>query len=202
MIYCGVPRHLYQKGLVESIHGNFWVYSVSATRDPILLWSHYSDGHKGLALHFDARVVPFDRPIRVHYSNVYPYYRFPAAQDPAASKSAKAMLYTKSRGWLYEKEYRVIRVLAPGTDEQLAWRGMGAQWDGQFATLAEDALSCVTLGAAVSDELADELIAEIAVRRPKLAVWRAGANERSYALNFQKVRSKGPRARPRARRCW
>lgn len=56
----------------------------------------------------------------------------------ASSETARAMRHTKSVGWAYEEEFRAIRV-------QLAWRGMGVQWDGQIATLSGAALVGITL---------------------------------------------------------
>jgi DUF2971 family protein len=184
----GVPAQAYQKALEEVINETFWVYSVCATRDPILMWSHYADGHNGIALHFDARVVPFDRVFEVHYSELYPEYPFPAAEGVASTDAARAMLYTKSVGWVYEQEFRAIRVLAAGNALQLAWRGMGVQWEGQIATLSNIALLGITLGAAMPQRIADQLTAELADRRPTLEVWRAAVNPRSYRLDFQRVR--------------
>jgi hypothetical protein len=54
------------------------------------------------------------------------------------------MLYTKSAGWKYEREYRVIRVIADGTPEQREVRAMGLSWNGRFATLPDNALIAVT----------------------------------------------------------
>jgi hypothetical protein len=188
MLAPGIPSATHQRALEEVVNETFWIYSVCATREPILMWSHYADGHKGIALHFDARVVPFDRVFEVQYSKDYPEFPFPSAESVASTEAARALLYTKSDGWAYEQEYRAIRVLAAGDALQLAWRGMGVQWDGQIATLSNDALVGITLGAAMAPEIADELTAELARRRPTLAMRRAAVNPRSYRLDFQRVR--------------
>jgi hypothetical protein len=139
-------------------------------------------------LHFDARVLPFDRLFEVHYSDEYPEYPFPAAQAVATEEASRAMLYAKANGWCYEQEYRAIRVLAPGTALQLAWRGMGVAWDGQIATLPDTALVGLTLGAAMPSKEADELKTELAEHRPALELWQAVVNARSYTLDFERLR--------------
>src|SRR6202021_2172446 len=112
-----IPREAYQRTFVEAIHENFWAYGVCATREPILMWTHYADGHKGIALHFNPRVTPFDRVFTVHYHGRYPEHPFPAFESVATSGASRAMLYTKAAGWAYEEERRVIRVVAAGTPE-------------------------------------------------------------------------------------
>ncbi len=188
MLAPGIPAAAYQRALEEVVNETFWVYSVCATREPILMWSHYADGHKGIVLHFDARVVPFDRLFEVHYSDNYPEYPVPSAEAVASTEGARALLYTKSAGWAYEQEYRAIRVLAAGDALQHAWRGMGVDWDGQIAMLPDHALVGLTLGAAMAPKIADELTAELTERRPTLEVWRATVNPHSYRLDFQRVR--------------
>jgi hypothetical protein len=183
-----VTQTMRQELLRQALNESFWIYSVSATRDPILMWSHYSDGHKGIVLHFDVRAVPFDRLFEVHYSDQYPEYAFPASQSLAPEEEARAMLYAKANGWRYEREFRAIRVLAPGTSLQLAWRGMGVDWDGQIATLPAGALTGITLGAAMPPKIVKELHAELAERRPTLELWEATVNARSYALDFRRLR--------------
>jgi hypothetical protein len=183
-----VTQVMRQELLRQAFDEFFWIYSVSATRDPILMWSHYSDGHKGVVLHFDVRVLPFDRLFEVHYSDQYPEYAFPASASIAPEQAARAMLYAKANGWRYEREFRAIRVLAPNTSLQLAWRGMGVDWAGQVATLPEGALTGITLGAAMPPKTLSELHAELAERRPTLELWQATVNARSYALDFRRMR--------------
>jgi hypothetical protein len=176
-----------QELLRQTLDESFWVYCVSATREPILMWSHYAEGHKGIVLHFDARAVPFDRPFQVHYSDRYPEYPYPAAEATATEEITRAMLYAKSAGWYYEEEYRAIRVLAPGSALQLAWRGMGVDWDGQTAILPDTALVGITLGAAMPKNISDELKSELRDRRPTLELWRATVNARRYGLYFERL---------------
>lgn len=89
----------------------------------ILMWSHYSDSHKGFALEYDFRST-LKNPISGVgiYPVIYSEDRFDAspfllwglftimgikAKNPDIMASTKAALY-KSKLWEYEKEWRMI----------------------------------------------------------------------------------------------
>jgi hypothetical protein len=67
-------------------------------RDPVL-WAHYSDKHRGMALGFD---VPDDCAQSVRYIEE----RLPAR--PPDYELAHDMLFTKFAGWAYEVEIRIF----------------------------------------------------------------------------------------------
>jgi hypothetical protein len=83
----------------------FGISCFSDIQDNILLWSHYSDGHKGLCLEFDfSQDEHIDGWLwKVHYSNDYPII----INNDDAIKG----LITKSTHWEYEREYRVVKPL-------------------------------------------------------------------------------------------
>jgi hypothetical protein len=173
-----------QRLMAEVIEESFWIYCLTATREPILLWSHYADGHKGMALHF--RPLPFPVLFDVNYSEKYPEYRYPSADATAVDEATKAMLHTKAMQWKYEEEYRVIRSVSSPKIEQV-YRDMGWAWEGQIATLPDSALVGVTLGAAMPKEAVRELTAELSDRRPLVEVWQAAAALKTYTLEFHRV---------------
>jgi hypothetical protein len=78
----------------------------------ILLWSHYSNGHKGYCIEFDygeikkyldSNEIGALEP--VVYSNDYPARTY-ASVDPL--ENIKSIIFTKSKKWAYEKEYRLL----------------------------------------------------------------------------------------------
>jgi hypothetical protein len=97
------------------------------------------------------------------------------------------MLLTNSMQWRYEEEHRVTRVIAEATPEQQTKRAMGLVWNGQFVTVTDNALIGVTLGAAMDDDVALDLRAEIKERRPRVEVWRAVTAMRHYNLDFERI---------------
>lgn len=71
----------------------------------ILMWSHYTNSHKGICLEFDTLEDPsfFVYPINVVYTESYPRINF-------TDKSfTSTILRTKSKDWEYENEVRVYK---------------------------------------------------------------------------------------------
>jgi Protein of unknown function (DUF2971) len=75
--------------------------------DNLLLWSHYSDSHKGICLKFDMNkdLDFFTTPLNVIYSDDYPQYDHFTEQEKVVDK----MIKTKSNHWCYEKEIRIVK---------------------------------------------------------------------------------------------
>ncbi|HET7117893.1 MAG TPA: DUF2971 domain-containing protein [Hanamia sp.] len=81
-----------------------------SNNDNILMWSHYTDSHKGICLKFDilADVDFFTAPFHVKYSKDYPYYNH--LKDN--SQLVKSLMQTKADIWEYEGEIRVLKLTA------------------------------------------------------------------------------------------
>ncbi|MDP2301658.1 MAG: DUF2971 domain-containing protein [Ignavibacteria bacterium] len=79
----------------------------SKVNDNILLWSHYSDYHKGCVLKFDVLKNPefFVFPLNVKYQADYPdYNHLVDSPDPVTP-----LIRTKSCDWKYEDEVRIVK---------------------------------------------------------------------------------------------
>lgn len=76
--------------------------------DNILLWSHYTDSHKGVCLKFDILEDPdfFVFPMKVNYQPNYPTYNHVKDQ----SQLVDALIKTKSDVWTYEEEVRIVKL--------------------------------------------------------------------------------------------
>src|SRR5258708_2583803 len=77
--------------------------------DNLLMWSHYAEGHRGLCLEFDTSFWPFNdqrKLLRFIYSNSFP----PLSPLDILQSTALPIdpLITKSKGWFYEEEWRLI----------------------------------------------------------------------------------------------
>jgi len=86
------------------------VVCFSKSCDNILMWSHYSDGHKGMCLEFelDSKQTLSDKAIyQVNYSLEYPEINL--ENNIWSIDGAAKILYTKSKEWEYEQELRLIR---------------------------------------------------------------------------------------------
>lgn len=82
------------------------IFCSSATRTDGLLWSHYGDGHRGIAIGFNANA---DRELsnsrEVLYDDEFPVIDM--LRDSEEDRIRKGVL-TKSSDWRYEKEFRSI----------------------------------------------------------------------------------------------
>jgi Protein of unknown function (DUF2971) len=82
----------------------------ASNNDNILMWSHYTNSHKGICLKFDvlADTDFFSVPFHVNYSKDYPYYNH--LKDN--SQLVKHLMQTKADIWQYEGEVRVLKLTA------------------------------------------------------------------------------------------
>ncbi len=100
-----------EENLVEA-RNTAGICSFSAVNDDILLWSHYSDCHKGFCLEFDVTTSFFKsrengKPLYlpVEYPEIIPsksYFK------NTPKESVLASFLNKYSGWSYEKEWRLF----------------------------------------------------------------------------------------------
>jgi hypothetical protein len=80
------------------------ICSLSSTLKDVRLWSHYADGHKGIAIEID---FPNELPSvhEVTYVDELREYSVSWLTDPTSEE----VLSFKTRHWKFEKEYRIIQ---------------------------------------------------------------------------------------------
>ncbi len=84
----------------------------SSTAQEPVLWSHYADCHRGLVL--EISVTDSEHRVKINYSDERPCvdYEHPDLEESDyCSPIFEALLRTKSKGWSYEKEYRIYEEL-------------------------------------------------------------------------------------------
>lgn len=94
-----------QKQIAEQSWASFRICSFTEIEDNILMWSHYSDYHKGICLVFDTSKDSqcFAKGCGIIYSNKRPKYAL--GQDIDIINP----LTTKFIDWQYEQEFRIIK---------------------------------------------------------------------------------------------
>lgn len=77
------------------------------TNDNLLMWSHYTEDHKGICLEFDYKKDNnFFKPLKkVTYSKAYPIYNYYNDKQNVVGE----LMLNKSDHWNYENEIRVIK---------------------------------------------------------------------------------------------
>ena len=110
-VHAGLVERVNTENQAE-IERKWRVLSLSATATHDLMWSHYSDGHRGVALVFDASLGEFALAYEVSYAAERESQDV-TTQDLKAT--LRLTLLTKRSAWAYEQEFRSI-----GTEDQEA----------------------------------------------------------------------------------
>jgi hypothetical protein len=105
----GIYRSLrddYMKKYESEIMDTFQILCLSENKDDVLMWSHYSSGHKGFCLEFLCNKSDFGPPLRVRYpnDNKYPIMDFGYRHLDIPKK----VFLRKAKNWRYEKEWRMF----------------------------------------------------------------------------------------------
>lgn len=99
---------------LKRIDSEFGILSLAMTADNLLMWAHYADEHRGLAVELDADDTLFNshadsraefqlkRPVR---------YTAERPQIPESDEILFEHFFTKSPEWAYEEEFRIVRRL-------------------------------------------------------------------------------------------
>jgi hypothetical protein len=130
------------RGLETAVIGQYRVYCLSTHADVSLMWSHYSDSHRGVCLEFSVQNELFCAALPVVYRDTYPL--FDLADD--SEDGALEVLLTKSDAWRYESEFRLVTT-APG----YSFSGMLGTHE-NFVKLPAGALKSVIVGCLMAEE--------------------------------------------------
>lgn len=159
-------------GMVDRVRKEMGVLSLTKKRDPILMWSHYADKHRGICLQFDTSVSEATSVLRgampVRYRKRIPVLRYFRLSTKLDVDMAYDTAARKSEVWKYENEWRIIKVDAPRTKVAFPPR----------------ALSGVILGKEISQENKDLVRGWVARQGHPVTVHQADLHPRKYSLTF------------------
>ncbi len=96
--------------IVQTFFNFHGAISFTESKSNLLMWSHYADEHRGLALGFDNNHFFFSKLKRVEYDSTIPD-EFIKDIDINDNDSLLKLFYLKSDEWKYEKEHRIVRDL-------------------------------------------------------------------------------------------
>jgi hypothetical protein len=138
--------------------------------DNILMWSHYSNGHRGICIEFDTKYIPFNDSFKIHrvqYKKNYPVIRL--ASLISRTLLNQMPLLTKSIKWKYEKEWRLLHVKGDTAVEYEA-----------------KALKAIYFGCALSNKEIEKIVTLPARSAPEL--YRMKRSEREFKLEVESYR--------------
>ncbi|CAN7411235.1 DUF2971 domain-containing protein [Caballeronia sp. LjRoot31] len=162
-------------GLIRQLDNQYRVYCLLPDPQNPLMWAHYGDSHRGIALEFDTRADQILWAYRVHYRETYPSIRM--YED--GNNANLVPVLTKSDVWGYEKEYRLI-----AEERNLPRANMLTTRDSTLR-LARGSLVGVVLGCQCDEDRAVEVIGRYG---PDLRVQRARRVKDRYALSLETIR--------------
>jgi hypothetical protein len=103
-----------RKQMTEDFYTRISEYGIACfTESPtdLLLWSYYSDGHRGISVRFNMnfylkeKLELFFIPVRVKYQKEFPCFNF---YNTHMTQKIYECFRTKSDQWMHEKEWRLI----------------------------------------------------------------------------------------------
>lgn len=154
------------KSHYEKFLADLLICSFSESNDNILMWSHYSNAHKGFCIEYDLEKLIKNKALilPVVYSVEMPDI------DNIFLKNAKkySSIYTKSSDWEYEKEWRFI---------------LNGNSEGE--NLRIDKPTAIYLGCNIDKRLEEDLIK--ICKDKEINCYKAKKDSYEYKLNFEEV---------------
>jgi hypothetical protein len=166
-------------GLHEMLGNDMHVFSMSASRDHPLQWSHYADEHRGVCVHMNAEAMPIAAALRVEYSDVYPAIPQPADGEEAMADNFTRCALTKALWWSYEQEFRIVGLRPKDAAERAQWPLENRAW-----ACPRTIVSGLTLGARMEDPTRKKLLEWCRLHRPDLPLFDASLHDTAYKLEF------------------
>jgi hypothetical protein len=162
-------------GHVRAIAETYRVYCLLPDATNLLLWAHYADSHKGIALEFDARHPQIQWAYRVHYRDMYP----PVHMYEEDENANLIPLFTKARVWEYEHEYRMI------SEERQRPQPIMLETQDSTLRLEPGALVGIVIGCQCDEDHALDIINQYG---PDIRVRRARRKSDRYSLTLETIR--------------
>lgn len=151
------------------------VLCFSEHRDDIIMWSHYSDGHKGFCLEFDKeRLEAWKFCRHVDYEKEYLSFKEFDEAFPENEKSLKFLL-RKSPHWKYEAEWRTI--VNPFSDNQ----------GNRVYKFPAEILTAVIFGCEMMDDDKKKIRDWLKGRKNQIKCYQATKKGNAFGLNINEI---------------
>jgi hypothetical protein len=108
--------------MTRYFRSGFSVLSLAGNPTAVLMWSHYSDSHRGFCVEYNfGSLPPSDLRRRLCFPVLYrakrtDATRYMAKRDPANFNNlfGQYLCLLKERQWSYEQEWRIVHAIGPG----------------------------------------------------------------------------------------
>lgn len=159
-----------EKTIKELVKNSFGIFSLAQNKNNILMWSHYSDSHKGFVIGFD--MYELFKAVGGGIGPVIYQDEFPTIPlfDQSLHHSIKLLL-TKSNHWSYEEEFRLTK----NKGQRCLFK------------LPIKAISEIIIGVLMPSQNIDDLLANLAKNKFKGKVFKAKLMQRNFGLDFDEL---------------
>lgn len=166
------------KGGLSNLMQNFHVCSLTKAVDEPLMWSHYSNGMRGICIAYDINQLEGSNLVfeDVIYEQKTPEYDFFETYKMLNSTDRDELdlgkiLLTKHKGWEYEQEYRSVRL---NKEQDL----------GFLSQLKRSSIKAVIFGEKISKT--DLNLLKLVCRQKDIPLLKASADTESYKVIINK----------------
>lgn len=165
---------------IRRIMSDTTILCLSETYDNLLMWSRYAGNHTGAVIKF-LSLPEVDSPIilaqPVRYSSQMPRLSFATLMNyNELSKDVLDIItLTKSKVWVYEKEWRVISTLCNKAQSY------------EIIPYAPEEIGAVYLGCKIATSDKEEIIEVTRRLYSKAKIFRAEKHETKFSLAFRKI---------------
>jgi hypothetical protein len=187
--------HNRSKMLPQLLGSHIGIICLSEKRDNLLMWSHYSNSHRGLVLGYDSNHLFFSDmkpPYKVDYVKERKVIDLSTPPDSQERESQiQSLLYVKSEDWIYEQEWRYVLRLDDANILEDKTTG------GRYLKLPKDVLKEVILGYRVDDPTKEKVLSIIRNDYPGTTILYSDVHSTRYALQFNGEQGSGGYVAPR-----
>tara|TARA_B110000902_G_C14149750_1_gene529040 strand:+ start:63 stop:911 length:849 start_codon:yes stop_codon:yes gene_type:complete len=154
------------------------VISFSKIWNNLLMWSHYSNSHKGFCVGFNTQKLinsrKFENGCKVFYPQNYPLVK-PFDNDV---EKITSIFYNKSNDWSYEEEYRMIKSFGSHRNNDEFKKQKIFYFEDNF-------ISEVILGWKISKEHREELLIEC--NKKNIPVYQIEVVSNNFKLTRERI---------------
>jgi hypothetical protein len=170
--------------VITSIANNICVLSLSTAKSNPLMWSHYADSHRGVAIGFNSQDPFFSKALRVQYRIERPKVDlFPIPEEEQEKlKLAEAILATKNISWHYEEEYRLLNATVLLQKNPANNPSGFPIFVATFPTLS---LQHVIFGCSTPEDYKKRIIEIIVAKYPAATMSEAILDTQTFQINFK-----------------
>lgn len=166
--------------ILEEDSNKIGIVCLSRKHNDILMWSHYSDKHRGVCLKFDKGILESCFFCgKVCYSQKYPTFKEYVSElvNSGSENIYKMFLLAKAKHWKYEKEYRLF--VEPSERKDLPGE--------RKFKYPEKALIGVIWGCQTSDKDKKMVNDALKGKSHQITYYQAKKSESDYALEIEEL---------------